>query len=762
MISPQPLPRRVILATAGVYALAGAACFFLSDWLTGLPSFPPEARSSWEQYDAWLFLLFSALYVIGATWWISNASRASGEYWRSIVEDAQQGFWLIDDQGKTLYVNRVLADMLGYTPEEMLDHTPLEFADPDSREVFETQIGTRDSPGIRHQARQPRQYELTVKTREGKPLTALVHATSIWGESGQLVASYAFVTDLTEIRNREQQLRRAATVFDHTVEGILVTDSAQRIVTVNPAFTRITGYTEDEVRGSTPAVLHSGVQSKQFYESMWSDLESRGVWQGEIWNRRKDGEIYPEWLTVSEVRDATGALVNYVGVFADMTEAHQAQEELSFHAYRDHLTGLANRALFQERLNHALSTLHHRRRHLGVVMLDLVGFGAINDSLGTQAGDEVLIEAARSLDGALRSGDTVARPGGDEYWILLEDLGQREDVGRVLRNVLSALHEPMTVAGQTVRLTARVGAAVAPDDGSDPEELVQSAATALHRAQQADMDPIQYYHTAMHDQVRRRVSLEEGLKVAIDQEQLRVWFQPQVDLVSGAVKGAEALVRWEHPQWGLVSPGDFIPIAEETGLILPLGAWILNRALDQLAQWRACGLPLDHVAVNVSAAQLRSADFYDTVHSALQRTGVPPECLELEITEQGFLGNVGAVADTIDRLANLGTRLAIDDFGTGYSSLAYLKRLPLDTLKIDKAFVDGLPDEEHDRSIVEAILAVSRALELQVVAEGVEHESQAAWLREHGVPWAQGFLYTRPMPAEDLRAWMEAGTSDPA
>jgi diguanylate cyclase (GGDEF)-like protein len=388
-------------------------------------------------------------------------------------------------------------------------------------------------------------------------------------------------------------------------------------------------------------------------------------------------------------------------------------------------------------------------------MLDIIGFGTINDGLGTDAGDAILIEVGRRLGDNLRPADTVARPGSDEFWLLLEDLGHREEIGRILQNVLTKLGEPFTTAGQTVRLAARAGVVLAPDDGRDAASLLNGAATALHRAQQEGADEVQYFRPDMQHQVRRRVRLEEALKVAIDQGELRTWYQPQVELATGEVIAAEALVRWEHPAWGLVSPADFIPMAEETGLVVPLGAWVMDQALEQYSEWRSCGLPFRRVAVNVAAAQLvRPAEFYDTVAAALKRTGLPGECLELEVTEQGFLGDVEAAVETIQRLATLDVRLAIDDFGTGYSSLAYLKRLPIQVLKIDKTFVDGLPDHEYDRSIVETILAVADALDIEVVAEGVEHDGQAKWLNGHGVRFAQGFLYSRPKPATELLDWL--------
>lgn len=553
-----------------------------------------------------------------------------------------------------------------------------------------------------------------------------------------------------------KELRLYATVFKHSGEGIFITDPGKHILAVNQAFTRITGYSEEEARGQTPGLLNSGRQNAKFYQRMWETLEDQGLWQGEIWNRRKNGEIYPQYLTISEVRDEIGYLTNYVAVFADITQVHQTEKELIFLTYHDSLTNLPNRTLYCERLEHALLRLKRRQRHVAVIFLDLEGFGALNDTLGPDAGDEILRKVGQRLQRSLRGGDTVARSGGDEFWILLEDLAHSEDTDQVIQQILDFLHKPLTVAGQTFRLEASIGIALAPADSSEINELLTRAATALHRAQKQGVGSVQYFRPEMGEQTGRRMQLAEALKVAIERDELRIWYQPQVELVTGNIVAVEALVRWQHPEWGLLSPADFIPLAEETGLVVPLGEWVLEEAVNQCVKWRSQGHPIERVGVNVAAAQLQRPELVALTAYILERTGLPPSCLELEITEQSFLDNMERTRDTLNRLADLGVKLSIDDFGTGYSSLAYLKSLPVDTLKIDKAFIDGLPDDEHDSSIVKAILAVAEALGLNVLPEGVETEAQAAWLRDHKVRHGQGFLYSRPQPPAELEKWWKA------
>jgi len=551
-------------------------------------------------------------------------------------------------------------------------------------------------------------------------------------------------------RDRQvEQLRLAGTVFENTPEGILITDADIRIQAVNPAFTRITGYTEDEALGNTPAsLLKSGVQGEDFYQELWNALNEEGRWQGEIYNRRRNGEIYPEWLTISEVRDDAGNLTNYVAVFSDISESRELENKLADLTYRDPLTRLPNRTLFREHVEHALAG-HQSDGRSAVVMVDLRGFRALNETLGSDGGDRVLCTIGERLSAALSGGETLARPGSDEFWFLIDQVSRSRTVRHRVSRLLEIIDQAIEIGGQSVTLEARAGVAVAPQDGSDAETILSAASTALHRAQ-VEEESIRFFEPDMQEQSRRRLRLEEGLKGAVGRDEIEVWYQPQVELATGRVVAVEALARWRDPDLGMVPPGDFIPIAEESGLIRRLGRHVLTVAARQAARWQAEGVPIRHVAVNVSALQLQQPDWSETVRSILEHAGCENSWIELEITEESVLGDIERTVEVLEKLKGKGVRTAIDDFGTGYSSLAYLKRLPLDLLKIDKTFIDGLPESEHDRSIVRAILAVANALGLAVVAEGVETREQADWLRDQGVSLAQGFLFGRPDLPERL------------
>ena len=535
-------------------------------------------------------------------------------------------------------------------------------------------------------------------------------------------------------------------------EAVMVTDPNGCITSANPAFFAITGYSAEEVIGKNPRFLRSGVHTPHFYTEFWHTLAEQGRWVGEIWNRRKNGEVYPQWGSVTSVLDDRGKLRSYVAVFSDISKDKQAEEKLYHLANHDTLTGLPNRMKFNDQLSNALERAKRTQNQLAVVFIDLDRFKLVNDTLGHAVGDLYLKQIAERLTQGLRKQDTLCRWGGDEFVIFLADVGSRSDIAEAVVRLLTRIAQPIILSGHELIPTASFGISVFPDDGKAPGDLIRTADAAMYRAKEKGRNGFEFYAAHMSTELNEKLSLASELRRAIQVGELRLHYQPQVDAISGGLHGVEALVRWQHPTRGLLAPGAFISIAEELGLIEDLGLWVLKEACRQFMAWSAQGLPVPLMAVNVAPRQLKNA-FVGQVVEVLATSGIPPGCLELEITE-GALETGDIARDITFRLRDLGVLLSIDDFGTGYSSLSHLRRMPVSCFKIDKSFIDGLPESAEDAAIVHMILALGSSLKINVVAEGVETAAQVEFLCAAGVRNIQGFYYARPMPGEDLAAFI--------
>jgi diguanylate cyclase (GGDEF)-like protein/PAS domain S-box-containing protein len=563
------------------------------------------------------------------------------------------------------------------------------------------------------------------------------------------------VADRTrELAQANAELSLAASVFHNTVEGVLITDTQATILSVNPAFTEITGYTAAEVIGGKPSLLRSDHHEPSFYEGMWKTLLEQGRWQGEIWNRRKNGEIYPELLSINAIRDPGGAVVNYVGVFTDITALKQSQERLDYLAHHDPLTGLANRLLLRARLADAIERARRSGGRLAVLMLDLYRFKNINDSLGHPAGDEVLAEVARRLSGALRASDLLARPGGDEFVVVIEELSARQEAGWVAAKLHAALATPLPAEAHTLYPGASIGISLFPEHGADADALLVSADAALYEAKQAGRDSTHFFAPELTAELRSRMDIEADLRRALlHDDELLLHYQP-ITAAGGAVSGLEALVRWRHPRLGRLPPARFLPVAEESGLMGELDRHVLDLACDFLRRLPARGGRSLYLAVNLSGPSFGQGGAHHLVGAALSRSGALARQLEIEISE-GLLHAQAERAITSFRvLRDLGVQLAIDDFGTGYASLSYLKRLPVQVLKIDQSFIRGLPASREDAALVRAIIGMASALGLETVAEGVETGEQLEFLRQHGCTRMQGYFIARPLPEAEALDWL--------
>lgn len=550
-----------------------------------------------------------------------------------------------------------------------------------------------------------------------------------------------------DIDSQQDQLTVAARVFEAAREGILVTGPDNAILAVNEAFCRISGYSREETLGQNPRFMSSGAHNQQFYGKLWQELACNGRWQGEVWNRRKDGSLVPEWLSISVCYGLDGEVLNYIATVADLSEHKRTEERLRYLAEHDSLTDLPNRLLLADRVTHTLGQVKDHGGKVALLHLDIDRFRDINDSLGHAVGDQVLLEVGQSLKKLVGPADTVARLGGDEFAILMSTPMRPADIASVVKNLLESLVSSLSVDTDGLEVTPGVGIAVFPGDGDDFESLLRNAGTALRHAKLAGRDRFQFFTAQMNAQVSERLQLETDLRHAVRNQEFELYYQPQYCLSSEVPLGCEALIRWNHPERGLVSPVEFIPLAEENGLIIIIGEWVINQACRQGADWISEGYPPVSIAVNVSACQF-AQDLVSTVQQALLESDFPAQLLVVEVTESVLMGDVDQAYETLSQLQEMGVKVALDDFGTGYSSLSYLKRFPLDKLKIDRAFTAGLPQDPDDTALTSSIIDIARNLQLSTIAEGVETREQRDFLKAAGCDVGQGYFYARPVPAE--------------
>lgn len=662
--------------------------------------------------------------------------EAEEKYW-ALVEQTLVGIYILQDE-RLVYVNPKLADIVGYRPEEMQD-MPLESLLPPSeasRIRLQIKRRLRDNIQVMH-------YTTRAISRDGHLVDLEVHSRLV--EYDGKPALIGVVVDISDRIAADTNLKLAGKVFENSAEGILILDADTRIIAVNHAFTRITGYPEDEALGKLSRIFseNDDAVSQQMLEA----LAQHGHWQGEMRDRRKNGDWYPAELSISLVRDDGGFLSNYVAVFSDITVRKQAEERLQFLANHDPLTRLPNRSSLISRLEQSIVDMSGEPTPLAVMFIDLDRFKLINDSFGHQSGDELLREIAIRLSNSVGERGLLARQGGDEFTLLLTEFADQAELAALAEDILTVLGRGLRLEEHEVFVTGSIGISVFPNDGTDARSLLKNADVAMYRAKDAGKNTYQFFDAEMNTQTFERLLLENGMRQALERGEFELHYQPQLNAASRDMSGVEVLIRWRHPQLGLIPPLRFIPLAEETGLIKPIGDWVLQEACRQIKAWDDAGLFVPRVAVNLSARQFEQTTLVENVARALQTTGLDASRLELEITESMIMQNPVEAVHQLAELKALGVWLSIDDFGTGYSSLSHLKRFPLDTLKIDRSFVDGLPGDEDNAAIAEAILAMAKKLKFKVVAEGVENAAQADFLELKGCTLLQGYHFGKPVPA---------------
>lgn len=664
--------------------------------------------------------------------------------YHSVIQSTGEGFWQVNREGRLLEVNPAYVRLSGYSETELIGMHVTEL------DALESQNETAQHiRKIMHNGADT--FETKHRRKDGSVWDVEVNASFIKEDGGYFVA---FFKDISERKRAEQELRIAATAFE-TQEGIIITDTNEIIVRVNRAFTQLTGYTAEELVGNKPSMLKSGRHDRDFYQDMHCALQRDGQWEGEMWDRHKDGHIYPKWLSITAVRDNTGCITHYVGNSTDITERKASEEKIKTLAFYDTLTELANRRLLTDHLEHAIAILARTGYHGALLFLDLDNFKLLNDTQGHGVGDELLIEVARRLKACVRETDTVARLGGDEFIVLLEELDTAPDsaavqVKTVAEKVIAVLAEPYVLSSVVHNCSASIGIVLFDDSAVPADALLAQADTAMYAAKKSGKNAYRFFDPIMQQELEYRTKFESALRQAIDNEQLKLFYQPQVDEKKQII-GVEALIRWHHPELGLIFPDQFIPLAEETDIILIIGRWVLEAACAQLKAWKNQPSTRNlSIAVNVSAKQFYQPGFVDDVHEIMKQYAVEPMQLKLELTESMVLKEMDTAVAKMLELKAIGVVLAMDDFGTGYSSLSYLKNLPFDQIKIDKSFVYGIKKNNNDAFIVHSVFTLGKLMGINVVAEGVENIEQDELLKSLGCTVFQGYLFGKPVPAEEL------------
>lgn len=681
--------------------------------------------------------------------------RKSKDQLKTAQRIAQLGSWELDLASRRVVCSEELQQIFEFEP----------FLPERSYDDFVALVHPEDREAVNREYREAmrRHSILMVRHRllmpDGRVKYLLETGEAHYGEDGRVLRIVGTSQDVTGQHQMESRMQLLASAFHYSGEAILITDSDNKIVTVNPAFTKLTGYEPEEVIGSNPRILSAGRTTQEEYKEMWLTIGERGFWQGEIWDRRKDGAIYPKWMTVSVIRNEDGSIGNHIAHFTDVSSERAAEAQLQHMAHHDVLTGLLNRLSLKGRLDQALAAARREGTKVALLFIDLDRFKVINDTLGHHIGDKLLIEVADRLRDSVRDSDVVARLGGDEFVIMLSGMEHSGSAAIIAEKLVRNIGDPYVIEGYDLYTTPSIGVALFPTDGEDGETLMKNADAAMYHAKAAGRNNFQFFDARMNDAALERLKIEHSLRQALARDEFCVYYQPILDMQTGKVVSLEALVRWQHPEMGMVPPGNFIGIAEETGLIQPIGEWVFWTACRQLAEFNETGLRGLKMGINISALQLRNGNLPILARGAIEAFGLAPETLIFEITESVAMNQPDETVRILDLLHDMGVELAIDDFGTGYSSLSYLRMFPINHLKLDRSFVMEIGEDQDSAAICDATIGLAHSLGLKLVAEGVETEAQRDYLKGKGCDFVQGYLFSRPVPADQVLAFIRQTNS---
>jgi len=694
------------------------------------------------------FLAFLILVLLVVIYRKERRKKRELFAFKSAIENSDNVIVITDVDRHIEFVNDAFESHTGYTKEEVYGENPnILKSDMVSPEVYKSLNETLDR-GEKWQG------ELINKRKDGSLLYEQASIVPIFMD-GELVQYLAIKLDVTEYIKQQKILQQAATVYETIEDGIVITDMNKKIVSVNHAFCDLFGYSRKELIGQEPMIIMSLKEDEIFYKNMWYTIRTKGRWSGRVENRTKYGKRIPVWLTIAVVKDKNREIQNYIAIYTNLEEIIKMEDKANYLAYHDSLTGLPNRTSFEMKINKILSLAKAEEEKVAILFIDLDRFKVINDTLGHHIGDEMLIQLAQRIKAQIDSTTLFARIGGDEFVVVMKLNEQKKEAGVLAEKLLMVIREPILIQDYHLNTTASIGIAIYPDDGEDRNEIVKHADSAMYHAKEKGKDNYQFYTKQLSLDVEARLNLEQELLHALERKELILQFQPQYSLNSRDIVGAEALLRWKNPQLGVVSPNDFIAIAEETGIIIDIGYFVFEEACKTYMSWIHMGLDIKSISINISSIQFREDDVFEKFQEIILRTGIPAHRIEIEITERFIMEYSTTNLTILEDLRNIGCKISIDDFGTGYSSMSYIKSLALDTIKIDKSFIEDLPHDSHDAEVSKAIIALSKSLGYQVVAEGIETAEQEKFLKMHGCDIGQGYYFAKPMSSKKFISFVK-------